>query len=102
MVEPWFMTGATTGACNCDWGCPCSFDARPTAGFCEGLDMLVVREGCNGDVDLAGVVFGSAVRSPGAVHEGNGTSVHVVDERATPAQRAALETLFAGAGSAST
>lgn len=98
MAERWFMTGETIGACNCDWGCPCSFDAPPTGGYCEGLDMLVVREGRYGDVDLAGVIFGSAVHFPGAVHEGNGTSLHFVDERATPAQRTALEVLFAGGG----
>ncbi len=21
------------GACSCDWGCPCSFEARPTQGW---------------------------------------------------------------------
>ena len=60
--------------------------------------MLVVREGRYGAVDLAGVVFGSVVRFRGAVQEGNGTSLHFVDEQATPAQRAALEALFAGGG----
>src|SRR5262249_48011816 len=60
--------------------------------------MLVVREGRYGDVDLSGVVYGSASRFPGAVHEGNGTMVYLVDERATPPQRAALETLFTGGG----
>jgi hypothetical protein len=98
MTERWFLKGATIGACNCEWGCPCSFDARPTDGYCEGMDMLVVREGRYGAVDLTGVVYGSAARFPGAVHEGNGTLVYFVGERATPAQRAALETLFAGGG----
>ncbi|MDQ3970872.1 MAG: DUF1326 domain-containing protein, partial [Thermoproteota archaeon] len=22
-------------ACNCDWGCPCQFNANPTHGNCE-------------------------------------------------------------------
>ena len=98
MTERWFLRGATIGACNCEWGCPCSFDAPPTGGYCEGLDITVVHEGRYGEVDLGGVIWGSAVRFPGAIHEGNGTIARVVDERATPAQRAALETLFAGNG----
>jgi hypothetical protein len=98
VVEPWFLQGALIGACNCDWGCPCTFDAPPTYGDCEGMEMLVVREGRYGNVDLSGVVYGSASRFPGAVHEGNGTLIYVVDERATAPQRAALEVLFAGGG----
>lgn len=98
MVEPWRLQGALIGGCNCAWGCPCSFDAPPTDGYCEAIDMLVVRDGHYGAIDLAGVTFGSAVRFPGAVHEGNGTLIFFVDERATPPQRMALETLFAGGG----
>src|SRR5207244_2145380 len=27
MATKWSMRGTLLGACNCDWGCPCSFDA---------------------------------------------------------------------------
>ena len=36
MATEWSMQGTLLGACSCDWGCPCSFDAPPTRGFCEG------------------------------------------------------------------
>ena len=26
----WTLTGTVLIACNCDWGCPCNFNALPT------------------------------------------------------------------------
>ena len=97
-VPAWYMSGDILGACNCDWGCPCNFDARPTHGFCEGSYVLVVREGRFGEVVLDGVVFLMGGRSPGPIHEGNGNAFLIVDERATPEQRDALVRLWRGDG----
>jgi hypothetical protein len=36
MAEKWQLSGKVLVACNCDWGCPCNFNARPTTGKCEG------------------------------------------------------------------
>jgi hypothetical protein len=93
MVERWTMSGAILGACNCDWGCPCNFDAPPTYGHCEGMYTWVVRDGCYGDVPLDGLTFCWGGYSPGPMHEGNGTAVVVVDSEATPDQCGAVETL---------
>jgi hypothetical protein len=93
VVEPWTMKGALLGACNCDWGCPCNFDAPPTYGHCEGVYTWHVEEGRYGDVSLDGVNFGWGGRSPGALHEGHGTAVVVIDEAAGPEQRSAVETI---------
>jgi hypothetical protein len=30
-------------ACNCDWGCPCQFNAKPTHGNCEGVGWIPYR-----------------------------------------------------------
>ncbi|MCH7940236.1 MAG: DUF1326 domain-containing protein [Candidatus Marinimicrobia bacterium] len=30
-------------ACNCDWGCPCGFQAPPTYGKCEARPGLSHR-----------------------------------------------------------
>lgn len=98
MAEKWRMKGSLVGACNCDWGCPCNYDARPTKGFCEGIYAIVVKEGRYGDVSLDGLKFLFAGHAPGAVHEGNLTSVVVIDDKATPEQRAAIETLWRGGG----
>ena len=94
MVESWWMSGATFGPCNCDWGCPCNFNAPPSRGHCDGVYVWSVREGRYGATSLAGVAFAWAAHSPGPLHEGNVTAVLLVDERATADQRAALETLW--------
>ena len=88
------MEGELFGPCNCDWGCPCNFDAPPTYGNCDGIYIFYVREGRYGDVVLDGLKYGHAGSSPGPVHEGNMTSVLVVDEAATAEQFEALETLW--------
>ncbi len=36
MTERWHLTGQVIVTCNCDWGCPCNFNALPTQGKCEG------------------------------------------------------------------
>jgi hypothetical protein len=94
MVKRWSMTGATYGPCNCDWGCPCNFDAPPTYGHCDGVYVWSVRTGRYGDVPLDGLHFAWAGHSPGPLHEGNVTAVVVVDDKATQEQREALEALW--------
>ena len=93
-METWWMRGSLLGECNCDWGCPCNFDADPTHGHCEGIYTWAVTEGRYGDVTLDGLKFAWANWLPGPMYKGNGTSALVVDEAATPGQRDALETLF--------
>ena len=92
----WQLEGTVFTACNCDYGCPCNFNARPTQGKCEGGWTWHVEEGRYGDVPLAGVNFSVYVNWPGAIHEGNGEAVVLVDERADEAQREAVETLVRG------
>lgn len=92
----WAMRGHLLGACSCDWGCPCSFNAKPTQGFCEGGYVWNVVEGYYGDVKLDGVNFCWVAHSPGPLHEGNVTAQVIVDERATPAQRSAILKLGEG------
>ena len=93
-MEHWTMSGVIVGECNCDWGCPCNFDAPPTHGNCDGTYSYLVKEGRYGDTSLDGVAFLYSGSSPGAVHEGNLTSVLVIDESTSGEQREALETLW--------
>ena len=90
-VPAWFMNGSLVGSCNCEWGCPCNFDAPPTYGFCDGFYALAIREGRFGDVPLNGLAYVFGGHSPGPVHEGGGTEILVIDERSTPEQAAAVE-----------
>jgi hypothetical protein len=87
------MEGSVLGSCNCDWGCPCNFDAPPTYGHCQGMYTWIVREGQFGDTKLDGLTFAWGGYSPGPMHEGHGIGVVLVDEAASPAQLEAIEAL---------
>ena len=90
------MQGTLLGACSCDWGCPCSFDAPPTQGFCEGTYLWHVEDGFFGDVPLAGVNWAWSGHAPGAMHLGNVTALLLIDEKADARQRQALNTIAEG------
>lgn len=92
----WFLKGTTVIGCNCDWGCPCNFNARPTMGFCAGVWGWQIEEGeCDG-VNLSGLNIAQAARWPGAIHEGGGSAINFVDERANEDQRKALGMILSG------
>ncbi|WP_083826496.1 DUF1326 domain-containing protein [Hoyosella subflava] len=74
--------------CNCALGCPCNMNGFPSHGYCEGVVGFKIKEGDREGTDLAGAKVASAVKWPGAIHEGNGTMVLFID--ATEAQREAL------------
>jgi hypothetical protein len=97
-VEPWFIRGQLVGACNCEWGCPCNFEAPPTYGFCDGFYTIVVEEGAYGEVRLDRVIFLMGGHAPGPIHEGDGTSILLLDEKMSPEQREAIERLWRGGG----
>jgi hypothetical protein len=96
MAESWTMKGTVLIACNCAYGCPCNFNALPTRGKCEGQWTWHIEEGAYDGTDLRGVNFTIAVDWPGAIHEGNGEGLLLVDERTTEDQRKALHTLAKG------
>ena len=94
MSEPtkieWRIAGEEFGSCNCNWGCPCQFNALPTTGRCEAFVTCLISEGYFSDIRLDGVVFNRVYWWPGPIHEGNGIRRMIVDERATEEQRNAL------------
>jgi hypothetical protein len=92
----WELEGTVLIACNCDYGCPCNFNAPPTQGKCEGGWTWHVERGRYGDVALNGLNFSVIVDWPGAIHEGNGHALILLDERADASQREAIETLLGG------
>ncbi len=94
--KKWSIEADYLQACNCDYGCPCEFEAPPTMGFCQGLGAYRINQGKYGEVDLAGLGFAFAIDFPGAMHLGNGTGGWVIDERATAAQRGALGAILSG------
>lgn len=83
-------------ACNCDWGCPCNFNAPPTGGSCRGWGLWQIREGRFGDTDLAGTRFAVYYDFPGFVEHGNGTACAYIDNSASAGQREALDLIACG------
>ena len=84
----WRIKAKYYEACNCAYGCPCNMSGFPTHGKCEGSVSFQVVEGDRDGVDLAGAKVSSAVKWPGAIHEGNGAMVLFID--ANEAQQQAL------------
>src|SRR5947207_15464109 len=89
-MATWYLKGDALGACSCDYGCPCTFDAPPTQGWCNGCYVLHINEGRIGDVQVADLTLGLLAHAPGAIHLGDLTTLVLLDDKASQAQRAAL------------
>lgn len=96
----WRLEGEWIKNCNCAFGCPCDFNAKPTLGYCKGLLGMRITSGHFENTRLDGLSFFVTVHFPGALHEGNGQAQPIIDERATPAQREALFAIMSGKNSA--
>lgn len=96
MATQWNFEADYLTCCNCDWGCPCNFNARPSQGNCNGFGAWRIKQGVFGDTRLDGVVFAGVWFFPGLVEEGNATARLYVDSKATPEQRQAIEAIFSG------
>lgn len=92
----WQLNGNVLIACNCDWGCPCNFNARPSRGHCQGGWIWVIGKGHVKDVRLDGLGLALFAAWPGAIHEGGGRAACYMDDRADGAQRAALASVVRG------
>jgi hypothetical protein len=92
----WEIKGREFGNCNCDYGCPCQFNALPTHGHCRGLAVFDIEQGFHGTARLDGLRCAGIFRWPGPIHEGKGEGLHIIDRRATPEQREALLRILRG------
>jgi hypothetical protein len=92
----WSIKGPEIATCNCEWGCPCQFNALPSHGNCRAAVGMRIDEGHFGDVRLDGLKFVGMFAWPKAIHEGHGEGQAVIDERATPAQREAVLKILGG------
>jgi len=92
----WTIKGREFVHCNCAYGCPCQFNALPTHGNCEAVVAVQIDQGRHGDTVLDGLRIGAIVQWPGAVHQGRGQCVPIVDERADEKQREALLRIMSG------
>lgn len=95
-MTAWRLNGTVLIACNCDFGCPCNFNARPSRGDCEGGWIWMITDGEVDGVRLDGLGLAVFADWPGAIHEGGGRAACYVDERADDGQRAALARVLRG------
>jgi hypothetical protein len=92
----WTIQGREFAHCNCAYGCPCQFNARPTHGDCRAVIAVDIEHGHHGTTKLDGLRIAGVASWPGAIHEGHGQILPIVDERASPEQREALLRIMSG------
>ena len=95
-MSDWQLKGNVIIACNCDFGCPCNFNALPSRGHCEGGWIWVISEGEIRGVRVDGLAVALYAKWPGAIHQGGGTAIAYVDARGTAEQREMLAGLLRG------
>lgn len=100
MPDQWMLRGPEYSNCNCAWGCPCQFNSPTTHGWCEAVATGIIEEGHFNEVSLDGLRWSLVLKWPGEIAEGNGREQVIIDERADPAQRAALEKILLGESTA--
>jgi hypothetical protein len=92
----WEIQGAELINCTCEYGCNCQFNALPDKGHCHAVAGIRIDTGHHDDTRLDDLNIAAIFKWPGPIHEGNGTVIAFVDERANPAQRDALLRIMTG------
>ncbi len=92
----WMIRGPEIATCNCDYGCPCQFNALPTNGDCRAAVAMRIDKGHFGDIKLDGLHWAALAAWPGAIHEGKGEIQPIVDARASEKQRDAILAILSG------
>ena len=54
-AQDWAIKADYTESCSCNPACPCLFGSPSTHGYCEGNNLIEIKEGHYGDVDLDGI-----------------------------------------------
>jgi len=95
-LKEWSLQGNVLIACNCDWGCPCNFNALPSKGHCEGGWTWHVDRGAIDGLAVDDLAFSVYCKWPGAIHHGHGEAVIFIDDRANDRQLDAIGALVTG------
>ncbi|MDP6774306.1 MAG: DUF1326 domain-containing protein [Rhodospirillales bacterium] len=95
-MADWRLKGEWIKNCNCAFGCPCDFNARPTNGNCLGVVGMNILDGHHGDTSLSGLKFLVLVDFPGPLHEGHGTVQAIIDDSASQEQVEGLAAILSG------
>lgn len=96
-LPAWRTVGDWFDVCECSVPCPCTWAQPPTFGHCDFVLVWHIREGSYGDVPLEGLNVVALGNMQGALwgdHEV--TMAILMDDRADPEQREALQMIFSG------
>ncbi len=96
MTTLWELHGREFANCNCPYGCPCQFSGLPVHGHCRAVVGIQIDRGKHGSTPLDGLRTAAIFRWPGAIHEGGGEVLAIVDKRASAAQRNAILRIMTG------
>lgn len=96
----WNVSGELEEACSCNAPCPCWFKSVPSRMTCDGAQVVFIKKGSHGKTSLDGLAVSQFVQSPEgkSMFESFGNwnfDIVYIDERATEAQRAALQDIAA-------
>lgn len=100
MQDKWMIRAKEFSNCNCAYGCPCQFNSKSTHGRCEAIGNVLIEEGYFNKTKLDGLCFVGIFQWPGEIADGNGRSQIIIDERATAAQREAIDKIAHGESTA--
>lgn len=92
----WMIRGPEIASCNCNYGCPCQFNSLPSDGTCRAAVGMRIDKGHYGNVKLDGLRWAATAAWPGAIHQGHGEILPIVDESASAEQRDALLKIMSG------
>jgi hypothetical protein len=95
-ITDWRIEGVSWGTCKCNYACPCQFEEDPTHGDCRGFEAALIARGHFADTPLDGLRFAVFYAWPGPIYRGGGEMQVVIDERADPEQRRALDAVLHG------
>jgi hypothetical protein len=78
----WSIKGPHFVNCDCDYGCPCQFNALPTYRTCLALVAWRIEEGHCGDVSLDGLL--ASTPTPGRAPSTKATAACSRSSRRAP------------------
>jgi len=92
------LEGRLLEVCTCKILCPCWVGEDPDRGVCDSALAYHFDRGVIDGLDVSGLTLALATHIPGNVLKGNWRVIVFVDDKASPAQEAALVGVFSGKG----
>jgi hypothetical protein len=90
------LEGDLLEVCDCNILCPCWVGEDPDNGTCQSALAYRIVTGEIEGLDVSGLIMGVAAFIPGNTLKGNFSVIRYIDDRASPAQEAALLKAFRG------